>query len=360
MPIYKLADGRFKVQVNAGKQWDGTYKRLTKVCETEKEAIRVEKRFEKEKEKLKKEHSGSIKLKDFIEEHWRPAMTHVRDTTWHGYNRDIKLRILPRLGSRQVGSIKRADVQAMISASPTERTARAARSTLHTIFQHAIDLGIVKENPAAGSFRYPRKVKRHFEFGTILTRFSEHRKFLESIEGSSIWAMYMVGLCFGLRKGEIFGLDWKNVDFEKRRIYIEHAYTNACGKSSLEPPKTKRGERFVPMNEYAYKGLKKLHSEKRKSDRFVVANIHGQRLEPNTARTRIDRYRKKHPELPDVTLFTCRHSFITACFRENINPATIQAWVGHEHMSTTMGYVKYLPDESAEDVNTINDAFKCE
>ena len=357
MPIYKLADGRFKVQVNAGKQWDGTYKRLTKVCETEKEAIRVEKRFEKEKESAKNDFSGHMRLEVLYEE-WIKSLSHARHTTVSIYKRHVNNYILPSIGRRTVGSITRSDVQRVIAACPTDKTARKVRATLHTLLQYAVYDGLIESNPAAGQFRYRQSLSRRKEYGIILTRFSEHREFLENVKDSNVWGMYVLGLCFGLRKGEILGLEWSDVDLEKRVIRIKQTVTSAAGSVEIHPPKTPRGNRTIPMTDFAHDALKVIEGTKMEGSRYVVTNKAGSMMKPSLASSRIKDYFEKHPELPRVTLFTCRHSFITACFRENINPATIQAWAGHERMTTTMGYVKYLPDESMEDVASINEAFK--
>src|SRR5258708_15394665 len=73
----------------------------------------------------------------------------------------------------------------------------------------------------------------------------EARKFLASIRGHRLEALFSVALALGLRQGEALGLRWQDVDFTASTLRVSHQLQRVAGKLTLVPPKTARSRRTL-------------------------------------------------------------------------------------------------------------------
>lgn len=359
MSVRKLKNGRWIADVVVGKKADGSKDRRTKKCKTKAEAERAERAFLARKDA----HliSGKILLDEFIHDVFWPNKLRLKPSTKANYKRDIKLRIIPYLGDKYIEDITRYDIQKMIDSCATRKVATNARETLSSILGLAVDLGILARNVAGFRYVYP-PAEAHPDdyYGVWLSTFSEHVELIEQIKqrdhSPMLFRMIVLGLCFGLRKGEIFGLDWDCVNLGERYIRIKQTYASGEGGAYLDEPKTMNAFRYIPMTEYAYNIIKEWDPDNRQGP--LIRNRYGKRMAPTTGKAIMQRFFGKNSDLPRMTLFSLRHSFGTACFDADIDPAKIKAWMGHRELSTTMRYAKPKLKDLKKASNDIDMYFK--
>lgn len=363
MSIRKLKNGLWQVDVTLGNKPDGTRDRRKKTCKTKAEAERTERTLLARKDS--RLVGGRITIDDFIEDFFWPAKEHLRSNTKRGYQRDIKLRILPAFSGRYIEDINRYDVQQMITACSSKKVATNARETLSSILGLAHQMEMIPRNPAGARFKYPPAAQHEPDhYGVWLSTFAEHKRFFDAVaqyeHDQLIDQMCVLGLCFGLRKGETFGLDWDNVDFAQKTISITQTYVLGIGGASLEPPKTDKSVRTIPMTSYAYKRLLEWFSERPRTSRSgaVLLSRYGERLNPHTGQEILKQFLVAHPDIPHITLHSMRHSFATSCINAGITVAKVSAWLGHREVATTYNrYVKPLLCDLQNEVNIIDAAF---
>lgn len=354
----KLKNGQWQVDVTVGYTADGRRDRRQRRFLTKAEAVS----FEREMLVLKDPHlvSGKITLSDFIDDVYWPNKATLSPNTILGYKRDIKLRILPYLGGKNIEDISRYDIQQMISACPTRKAATNARETLSSILGLAVDLEMLMRNPAGLRFQYPPATAHPKDHtGVWLNTFAKHREYFDALKENDcpevVFRIAVLGLCFGLRKGEILGLDWERIDLENRTISIAQTYILGEGGAYLKEPKTQGSYRIIPMTGFAYE---QIPSWSGKRTGAVVLDFEGKRASPATAKRWLQKFYSEHPDIPRVTMHSMRHSFGTSCIKAGIDVKLVSEWMGHTDVSTTYNrYVKPLLEDLQAEVCTIDRAF---
>jgi integrase len=357
MTIYKTKTG-YRVQVDIGKKPDGKRDRKTEVCETKREAEQVNIEFQMLKRDLRG-RSNRITLSQYIDDYFMPDKEEIlRKNTIAGYKRDIELRIRPKFGGHLLCDIFHADIQKMITACPTKKTAQNARATLRCILSHAVDNELLVHNPAKGDFKMPEKIEKKKQFGDWVTSFVEHAEIIDKAKDVETRTLLVLGFCFGLRKGEILGLDWDDVNLKERIISVKQTYTYTLGSPDLTPPKTEESVRDIPITDCAYKymtvlrddgGVVRIHGP--------VVNHKGNRMSPRRATELIEKFRRKN-DVPHITMTTLRHSFATAAIRSGMNVASVAKWLGHADVTTTLNrYVRPLLVNLQEDAKIVDSAY---
>ena len=369
MSVRQLDNGKWVADVTVGKTWDGKRDRRVVECDTKKKAQKKE----VELLLLKERNQGiskQITFGSFVDDVFWPQKEHLRANTKRCYKRDIKLRLRPAFGNMLLADINHLHVQRMISACKTRKTATNARETLSSILGLAATVSLIPRNPARGTFVYPEQPQKDSShYGVWLTSFKEHRDTLLYISdhapNASFERMFVLGLCFGLRKGEIFGMDWEQVSFTSREIKITQTYTIGEGGPSLTEPKTEQSKRTIPIPQFAFERFKKWYVVDGKpfvdpkNPTPIVRGLTNERMNPHTADSAVRRFRDDHLDFPKVTLFSLRHSFATASIRTGIDVATVSKWLGHKKVSTTYDmYVKPLLTDLHKDVSIIDHAYE--
>ena len=158
----------------------------------------------------------------------------------------------------------------------------------------------------------------------------------------------------GLRRGEVVGLSWGDVDFRELTVHVRRTYDDA---GSLKAPKTKKSSRVLPMSEFAQSALQarygsqleflKLYGQQLldydagtgltsiKPDVPVVADRFGNRIHP----AGLGKWWYKHRSglgLDGWTLHELRHTFLTLAAKKGVHPSVMQKLAGHSTARLTM------------------------
>jgi integrase len=371
---YKDKHGRtkYRVAVDIGATAAGKRDRLTKVCTTKKEAQKAELGFLMRKERLQGK-SNRITFREFVDEHYLPVKrAALRKRTMREYESVIDNHLMDRFGNALIPDINRMQIQSMISASSSGDTAKRCRDMMRQILGEAVQMDIVQVNVAKGRFNFPAGIEVDDEMSTgeWVTSFAEHAAIIDKAQGWELRMILVLGFCFGLRKGEILGLDWKDIDFEDRRIRIRQSYVYTEGTPDLDAPKTPKSKRVIPMTDYAYRQLEVLRKTAPKRVKivdgkkvpriapYVLTGRTGNRLYPSRASKIVAAFTAS-ADVPHITIMTLRHSFATAAIRANINVAVVSKWLGHTNITTTYNkYVRPLLADLESETEAIDAAYR--
>lgn len=199
-----------------------------------------------------------------------------------------------------------------------------------SIFYLAIKWRYLKENPLKGikMLKDDKHVKPRF-----LSK-EECRLLLENC-GDDLYPIFYTLLNTGVRKGELENLEWKDIDFDRRKIKLRV-------KDHWRPKTT---EREIPINNGLLDILKK-HRIKKKGS-LVFHRPDGQSIEPNSLRKKLMTITKRCG-FPDVTkLHTLRHTFASYLVMNGVDLPTVKKLMGHSNIDTTMIY-SHLADEHVD------------
>ena len=354
MSVSKTNNGTWRVRIDVGYKLDGTRSIASKNFKTKREAIAYE-ALMREKVRSDVVIRDKMRLDDYVLEWYLPDIApRVRHSTLVVYKADLRRRILPMLAGCYISDITSADIQRMIDACSTPKLARRAREVLRQVLNHAKAHDFVHDNAACGTFKIPPpNVYPDEHNGTWLTSFTMIDSYLDKLKGTPHYVPALLGLSLGLRKGEIFALDWEDVDFSRRLVHVRHTYVREDSGYKLMPPKTRESVRSIPIRERLYielQELKAAQNAKYKAARgAIVVNRYGNRRSPEKAAETWHHYAASH-DIEYVSYLNMRHSFATSCLNAGIDVTKVSKLLGHTSITTTVKrYVRFKADDLVQD-----------
>ena len=233
------------------------------------------------------------------------------------------------------------------------------RITLYNILEFARENDVIMSNPCKKSVRSdlgkPAEKKEALTIGV-------QKMFLEGVTGNSYENQYRFVLQTGLRTGELVGLKWGDIDFEKKTLSVRRTmeYRYKVGVWTEGPPKSKAGYRTIPLTDEALRILK---AQKEKNSRIKVIPIEwtdqvflsrkGEPVKNSTYDTALFKICDK-TGIRHFSMHILRHTFATRCIEGGMRPKTLQKILGHSNISITMNlYVHVTDDEKRKEIDLV-------
>ena len=184
-----------------------------------------------------------------------------------------------------------------------------------------------------------------------------YRATAENAADEDLWqvdlAMYLTAAMTGLRQGELLALRWRDVDWPARKIRVSGGMRNGKRRT----PKSATSSRAVPMADRVGGALDRLFqaSAYQAGDDLVFGHPHtGRPLDRSQVSKRFKRSLQR-AGVREVRFHDLRHTFGTRMAAAGVPIRTLQAWMGHADIKTTMVYTHYAP--APNEVTLVNDAF---
>ncbi len=292
----------------------------------------------------------------------------IRPNTIRNYKERFEHNIKKCIGNMILSEVKPMHCQNVLNQMKDDYKSSTAiyqtRITLYCMFSDAVENDVIYKNPVTKGIKHnigkePKKVR-------ALT-IDEQKKFLEVAEKSSNYNQFAFILQTGLRTGELIGLKWSDIDWEKRVIHIQRSmeYRYSVGEWRIGEPKSKSGYRDVPLTEEAVAILKR---QKEKLREIKVINMQfkehvflSRKGEP-TKNSAYDTTLFKLCDKAGIRRFSMhvlRHTMATRCIEGGMRPKTLQVILGHANVGITMNlYVDVTEEEKFKEVEKIESALK--
>ncbi|AFZ69504.1 tyrosine-type recombinase/integrase [Deinococcus peraridilitoris] len=169
-----------------------------------------------------------------------------RPSTLLDYRGTFKNHVKPYLGPVRLEKLATDDIRLLHrklrEAGRSESSIRRAHNHLKTALQDAVREEILARNVAA-LVRAP-KVPRTLQQSWTLT---EVQTFWQHVQDHPLKALWITAILTGLRRGELAGLRWQDLDFEQRELHVRVTITEIAGKLQFGPPKSRNAVRVVPL-----------------------------------------------------------------------------------------------------------------
>ena len=232
------------------------------------------------------------------------------------------------------------------------------------MFSDAVENDVILKNPVTKAVKY--NIGKESKKVRALT-IEEQKKFLEVAKGTSNYNQFALLLQTGLRTGELIGLKWSDIDFDKKVIHIQRSmeYRYSVGEWRIGEPKSKSGYRDVPLTEEAISILK---NQREKLNTIKVINMEFKdfvflcRKGEPTKNSAYDTTLFKLCDKAGIDRFSMhvlRHTYATRAIEGGIRPKTLQVILGHSNVGITMNlYVHVTEDEKMKEVKKIESALK--
>jgi integrase len=273
-------------------------------------------------------------------------------STLRSYRNVLARQIKPRAGHVPIVTLERRQVEAMIDDlvrdGYTPKTIRNIVGILSGICRYAVKQGWATRNACDG-LELP-KVRRSTDIRYLTP--DELELMLGAVDtddyGRVYRAAYLTAALSGLRSGEIRALRWRDVDWTARKLHVRQNRV----RKHVGTPKTARSSRAVPLATRVASELDALSrtTEWPRDDDLVFANPYtGDPLDGDALLQAL--YRAEQcAGVRRVTFHELRHTFGTQTAAAGVPLTTLQEWMGHEHISTTMIYAHYVPGEHEADM----------
>ena len=303
---------------------------------------------------------------------------HVDVITYKGYEQYLKNHIIPYFKTKKlcIQDIKIADIENYYKFKSTSgrldgkkgglsaNSVRLHAVVLKLIFKYAVLNGIIKENPCTYAVIPKNDIpKKKIEFYTA----EQCNKLLDVTLGSPLHDIVLITFLYGLRRSEVMGLRWCDIDFENNTVTIQH--TRVLQKVVVSKDKTKNASsnRVYPLLDEVKTILLKIKSKqqhnKKKLDNvytdsgYVFVNEYGQPFYPSYPTRRLAHFIKKY-ELPHIRFHDLRHSCASYLLSKGWSMKAISDWLGHSEIGTTMNIYAHINMSQKRDLaKTIDNTF---
>ncbi len=302
----------------------------------------------------------------FLRDEWLAAMElNVRPTTWATYKGLLDAYVIPTLGAVELQQLTPGHLSVLYRELLTSgrrhrpgglaaKTVRNVHVLIHRALRDAVRWGYVVRNVADAA--NPPKVKpAELQVWTP----AQLRAFLSHVEGDRQYAAWLLAATTGMRRGELLGLRWVDVDLEAARVAIRQPRVVADHAVHISEPKTARSRRSIALDPVTVAALRE-HQARQATDRaavgpayedsgLVFTHPHGSPIHPHL----FSDWFKQHVRaagLPAIRLHDLRHSYATAALAAGIPAKVVSERLGHATIAITMDtYSHVLPglDERA-------------
>ena len=325
-------------------------KRLMQLAK--KEATIWEKRISKELEEERKLFQANvITFSLFVEKVWFVAQIkekEIRETTQVFY-RYLMDKMCEYFGNKKLKDITSKQVELYFDylkksgKTLSQKTLRHHYTTLHSIFEYAVKKNYILNSPL-NKVDAPKLAKKKVD---ALSK-ADALIFIRELQNLSLMhrTIYTLLLTTGLRRGECFGLQWKDIDFKNHLLHVERnvTYTSKSGVC-VGLPKTETGIRTVPLTNEMVNLLEEYKKEsgiavKGSMFLFHSAKSYYQPQEPTHLTKHLKRFMKRI-NLPDMSPHDLRHTCASLLIQGGVDVRSVQDVLGHADASTTLNfYVK--------------------
>lgn len=298
-------------------------------------------------------------LTDWIE----TQRQHLKETTWASYDVAVR-RITPSLGRRKLKALTPLDIEAFYaelsetgSKAGKPLSPKSVRNT-HVVLRKALAdaerLGLVPRNAAAAA--KPPTVttaeQQTWDSDQLV-------QFFEFMAEDRLYAAYVLAATTGMRRGEVLGLRWSDVDLDAAQLAILQTVTTVNYKPVVTTPKTKRSRRVIYLDGHTVDVLQAhrrgQYDEKRTAgpawsddNNLIFRDDLGDLINPDWFSAEFAR-QVKASGLPKIRFHDLRHSYATLALKAGVHPKIVSERLGHATVGITLDLYSHVTPAIARD-----------
>ncbi|RDY67307.1 site-specific integrase [Halobacillus trueperi] len=379
--VENRGNGSWRLTVRLGKDQNGKYirKRKTVKAKNKTEARKKLAEFVTEVEAGEYIDPSKMKFEAFVAE-WRDkwAKKHLAPKTLENYMYPINNYFIPQFGHMRLEDVQPFHIMNYLDS--LERTRKDHKDgglspasiqyhyrVLRNIFKRATEWNVIKNNPVENV----TKPKLAQEKTDVYTQ-EEVQHLFALLENEPVHHNLIIKLAImaGLRRGEILGLQWENIDLDNRTIEVKHSLQYLNGEGfHLKTTKTKSSIRSVVIPNFLVEELRAYKHQKKKERlqaaelweggqyNYVFTTWDGKPYYPTVPGTWWRRFIKR-TGFKFIRFHDLRHTAATLLINQGVHAKVISERLGHADIKTTMNvYGQYVRQADEEAANKLDHVF---
>jgi integrase len=254
----------------------------------------------------------------------------------------VNRHIIPALGRLKLKCLTPAHARSLyrekLDSGLSPRTVQYIHVTLHKALKQAVMDGLIPRN-VADAVKAPQAHKTEVNPLTP----AEVAALLSAASGNRLEALYVTAVHTGLRRGELLGLRWTDIDLDARTLSVQRSLDK---DGTFNPPKRRRSRRTVKLTLQAAEALK-AHRTRQNEERLrsgplwedhglVFLNRLGRPMNADNLYHREFKPLLEKAGLSGFTFHSLRHTCATLLLSKNVNPKIVSEMLGHATISQTM------------------------
>jgi integrase len=299
--------------------------------------------------------AGRISFRDYAES-WRVSQPH-RSNTAVRVASQLSKHVYPVLGGRPIAAIRPGEVQAFVTGLGDQLAPGSVRTvfaTVRAVFSAAVRDRLIGRSPAA-RVAMPERLRKQVVPLTV-----EQVQALVDAMPPAYRALVVVAAGTGLRQGELFGLQVRDVDFLRRQVKVDRQVQPAPGGGVVVGPlKNRAAYRTVPVGQVVVDELAAhLQAYPAAAGDYVFRASEGGPLSRAVFNRGVWRTVRTSTGMPEVGMHDLRHFFASALIRAGLNVKVVSARLGHANAAMTLNTYSHLwPDDEDRTRQAIDDLF---
>lgn len=308
------------------------------------------------------------KLGAFLTEDWIPGITStVRPSTAASYASNVQTHIVPRLGHLELRALSPGHLNRVYSelsengrkdgrGGLSPKTVRYIHTIIHRALRDAVRWGLLSRN-VADLADPPKHSRKEMSIWSA----EQLRAFLASVEKQRLHPCYLLASMTGMRRGEILGLRWQDVDLESGRLQVRQTLTSVDYKIVIGRPKTARSNRSIALDPATVQVLRthrKGQLEERlqwgtayEDSELVFCRENGTPTHPQSLSQAFERDAKA-AGLPLIRFHDLRHSYATVALSAGVHPKVVSERLGHSSIAVTLDTYSHVIPALEEEAAT--------
>ena len=344
---------------------------------SKKEAASAMRKLQVRYETTGPESAGKMSLGRYLELWFERQRVDKAPATNDRYRNAIKTHLCPAIGSVRLTQLGVLPIEHFLSdklaEGLSEETVNGFYRVLNTALKDAVRWGYLNRNPAENvSPPRPPKIERVTmapeEQGTV-ARILESEANPESLffrrngalAVSANTLLFHLAVLTGMRRGEMAGLQFTDVDEDRRVIHVRRSVSESDRRVFVKPPKSARGLRQIDVDDHLlcliarHKELVETHrgtlGAQWNHEGWLFASAEGAVSAPRALNAKFSRLLKR-ARLADkgYGLHTLRHTHISQLLMRNVPPLVVSRRAGHASTATTMNLYGHVISQMAEGV----------
>ena len=265
-----------------------------------------------------------------------------------------QFHIVPHIGSLRLERVSGATLNALYAKLATEgrrdgktglspRTVHHVHTCLHRAFRDAVRWNRLFRNPVDAAD--PPKISGPGGREMKTWDATQVRAFLEATHNNRLHPLWRLLAMTGMRRGEVLGLKWEDIDFEAGRLSVRRSLIPLGGEVIVSEPKTARGRRSVALDPETVEVLKTQAASQLAEQQewgeawcdsgYICTKEDGTPYHPEVV-SRYFRQAVKEAKLPTIRPHDLRHTHTTLALRAGIHPKVVSERLGHATVSITL------------------------